>query len=224
MPTKNLGYPRKLLLIAILAGGGASLPATGGPIVFDFEAPPISDDGNGINPIFSENGFQMRYINPERNGVAQWTNDARSIPRTGTGSLRLSGGSANNTVREGKAIFSTPAREVQLELANITSPIDSIIPANVIAMGADGEVLQTKEIPAAGTFEAPEWTLLTFANKEDIHGLVFVGIVLKVYWDNMTITPVPEPGTITIVALLALGAYGFRSTKLVGGGSYREVT
>lgn len=166
-PLRSLGMPtyrspaRMLatLLLAVLLAQPTSTQA--GPILFDFETPPISDAGNGINPTFESEGFEIRFSNPERRGAAQWVNDDRSNSLEGTGSIRLIGGASFLPDAAAMLHFSELLNSISLDITNIRADNTSVFPAALIAFGADGSHISSREIPPVGTLESPIWSKLS---------------------------------------------------------------
>ena len=87
----NGTFTRTLLgIVLVLLFSSAPSFAFAADIVFDFESTPVADDGNGFNPVFSKAGFTMTHSTSLAFAVAQWTNDGRSAPFAGAGSMRQS--------------------------------------------------------------------------------------------------------------------------------------
>lgn len=203
-PTRMLST----LLLAVFLAQPTSTQA--GPILFDFETPPISDLGDGINPLFSLGDLTIRFVNPRRNGVAQWTNDRRSVPRTGNGSMRLVG-SISDVVVDADVELSMAAREIRMDLANLKKPNTNFVDAQVSALGENGEILKTIAIVPKGSFDLPEWSNISFQGIGTIASLHLVGVSHDIYLDNLEIMPVPEPSTMALILIICFSVFAVRS-------------
>jgi hypothetical protein len=171
-------------IVLVFLFSGAPSIAVAADIVFDFETAPDSDDGDGVNPVFSKDGLTITHSTSLAFAVAQWTNDGRSIPFAGTGSMRLSWASVGNPAVSARVDFSFPVSAVSLQALDFNGSANFTISA----LSTTNTVLATHTVTAVGVYE-----LVDFSGIGNIAALSLSADQVNVaYWDDLTVTPEGE--------------------------------
>jgi hypothetical protein len=179
-------------------------------VMFDFENPPDSvdpDKGDGVNPTFSEEGITITFSSdqpslPHPAGVAQWTNDDRSRPHSGDGSMRLTHTGANYTGPVSAWMdISQSTKEIQLYAINFYYDY-SLEPFVIEAYSAMDILLDTASTTGFAdfaTYTPDDFELITLSSSSPISKLRFLaGTSNQAWFDDMDLN-VPEPSTILLL-------------------------
>jgi hypothetical protein len=172
-------------MILVFALASWSRPVFATPVVFDFDAQPVSQ----FNPTFTQGGLTITF-SATPPSVAQW---AIGTTFSGLGAMRLSD-SLSGGFFEDKAsmAFSTPVNSVDLFANDF-----GLFPFSIAALSPTKSVLNTVSLPVLSG-----WMEVTFAGFGPIGGLSFDGFTNSAYWDHMTVdlpTSVPEPASVMLV-------------------------
>ena len=186
---------RTLLILLALSTVIVSDFALAETIHFDFENQPDASSSEGVNPTFVINDLTLN-IQAVAPDVAQWTNDRLSRPHAGHGSMRLSGKDYMPFLtRQAEIVFSSPIGFLDMYVENIYRDEVAVPDLIITATTSEGVALETVVIEPASTLTTSVWQQVTFAGLGHIHRLRLTGMTNHVYWDDLTVTMVPEPVT-----------------------------
>lgn len=205
---------RSILIVAIII---VKQEVRGETILFDFENLPTTDNGDGTDASFGHGNFWVYFVESSHTHpryAAQWVNDFRSVPHKGNGSMRLSSSSGTPfLLGEVYARFSMPVIELNFYASSFKNRREIDFDFVLTALDQDESELASFTITEKGTLEDPLWHNVEFSNIGPISGLRFFGMSNYIYWDDLTVTPVPEP---TAMGLVAFGCIVF------GAGNHRR--